>query len=118
MVIENAEWKTTIVGRGDYNKTVRDTVIAPVGIQRMGEMFASQMSDEKYYFWTLSNVNYSGTEINVITPEAGTFSRGLSPIETFVAARPSMYLKSNVVIANNNTGDGTYEHPYEIELGE
>jgi len=28
-----------------------------------------------------------------------------------------MYLKSNIRIASSNTGDGTYEHPYDIELG-
>jgi len=29
-----------------------------------------------------------------------------------------MYLKSNIRIASSNTGDGTYEKPYDIELGE
>ena len=31
-------------------------------------------------------------------------------------ARPSMYLKSTVRIASSNTGDGTYDNPYDIEL--
>ncbi len=84
-----------------------------IGLPRIGEMFTSHITrGTKINFWTL-------------TPDSARFVRNIlwygsssySSSDTALAVRPSLYLKSNVVIAKDNTGDGTYEHPYEIELG-
>lgn len=84
-----------------------------IGLPRIGEMFASQItrgvkstfltltpynsSDQVWYFSNRGNLTDNGNKVG--------------------GARPSMYLKENVIISKDNTGNGTYEHPYDIELG-
>ncbi len=90
-----------------------DTIAtASIGLPRVGEMFTSQSTKgTKADFWTL-------------TPSSSTTIQNANSygyLDSFFPSnkrgvRPSMYLKSNVVISSTNTGDGTYEHPYDIEL--
>jgi len=112
-------YKQSICATADSNVDVAscekttNVAIANIGLPRYGEMFASQITrKEKSTFWllTLYTNNYVfGVGVdNNLSRNSSTNPYG---------ARPSMYLKSNVVIASTNTGDGTYEHPYDIELG-
>lgn len=127
MIEPNTTWYLgTIAGGVSYKKSVCATVdantdirtctkttntTANIGLPRLGEMFTSQITrKEKESFWTLT----PQTTLDVLSV-SNTF-QGKTPTNSF-GARPSMYLKSNVVISKNNTGDGTYEHPYDIELG-
>ncbi len=88
------------------------SVAASIGLPRAGEMFTSQITrGTKAVFWTLTKLY---KEIRDVSAN-GYFNA--SPATQGLGARPSMYLKSNVVISSTNTGDGTYEHPYDIELG-
>ncbi len=92
-----------------------ETTIANIALSRVGEIFTSHITrelDGTSDFWTLTP---SSTVRSVL------FNGSLaSPVleRMSIKARPSMYLKAGVRIASANTGYGTYEHPYEIELGE
>lgn len=105
--IVNAEISANTCERTDTSTT------ASIGLPRVGEMFTSQITrGRKAVFWTLTPCStsivrsvYNGNGLSNSIPTMGW---GL---------RPSMYLKSNVVISSTNTGDGTYEHPYMVELG-
>ena len=118
-VESNASYKNSICASVDANistlhcEKTNLMTSATIGLPRVGEMFSSQIAKEKKEnFWTLTpSFSYYIRHIN-----AGGGLNDNSAVSTY-GARPSMYLKSNVVIARNNTGDGTYEHPYEIELG-
>ena len=86
---------------------------ASIGLPRVGEMFTSQITRGEYdEFWTLTP-RYSTSDVNFV---AGTGFMSLEYPTHGYGARPSMYLKANVKIARNNTGNGTYEHPYSVEI--
>ncbi len=120
-------YKASICQTADANISTlnceRTTAIAKayIGLPRVGEMFTSQITrGSKIQFWTLtpystSYVRFLHPDNSLSTSVGSTNNNELPTIPRSI--RPSLYLKSNVVIANNNTGDGTYEHPYEIELG-
>jgi len=114
-------FRNSCKGTVDVNSNVatcaRTTTVttANIGLPRVGEMFTSSISraTTRRIFWTLTPNEKSGfyyvsgaSDLSSYAPTAG------------FGARPSMYLKSNVVIAKDNTGDGTYEKPYDIELGQ
>ena len=85
---------------------------ASIALPRVGEMFTSQITrGTKASFWTLTP--YSASEVRYV-PKDGTLNISV-PSNGYYGARPSMYLKSGVVIASNNTGNGTYEYPYQIQ---
>ena len=80
-----------------------------VGLPRYGEMFAS-----------IQKNGYSSVKIALITPFTSSNvwfinsnAAGSNDITTNVHARPSIYLKSNVVITG---GDGTKSNPFTIAL--
>ncbi len=100
---------STIAAR-DCPKTTANTV-SNIGLPRAGEMFTSLITrGTQAHFWTLTPYNDSRVQcINSV-------SMGFYDPRDASSIRPSMYLKSNVVISKENTGDGTYEHPYDIEL--
>ena len=89
------------------------TTIANIGLPRYGEIFTSQITrGTKDYFWTLTP--YSASSVWYANGDG--YLNNFNPTGVY-GARPSMYLKSNIRIASSNTGDGTYEKPYDIELG-
>ncbi len=119
-VADGNSYKASICATVDANinvstctKTSVNTT-ANIGLPRMGEMFTSQMTrGTKANFWTLTpSSSFSVWFVN----ERSGFYHNTDSMSGY-GARPSMYLKSNVVISKDNTGDGTYEHPYDIELG-
>ncbi len=130
MIAENQTWYLGTVGNGANYKAsiclnVDSTVsssscnrteaitTATIGLSRVGEMFTSQIfRDAKIVFWTLTP--YSTLYVRDVH-NGGGLNYYVSTND--YGARPSMYLKQNVVISSTNTGDGTYEHPYDIELG-
>ncbi len=132
MIEPNQTW---YLGKGGYGMSYKDsicttvdinmststcskttsTTTANVALPRIGEMFTSQITrGARSYFWML-NPSSNGTRIESINSTDNMVADYASKERT---ARPSMYLKQNVVISKTNTGDGTYEHPYDIELGE
>ncbi len=115
-------YKATICQTVDVNisslecEKVTTTATAYIGLPRIGEMFCSQITrNTKSMFWTLTPVVHRTGASGVYYVDATNRIFSTSPNSTF-GVHPSLYLKSNVVIASTNTGDGTYEHPYEIEL--
>jgi len=116
---QGKSYKASICQTVDANVGVKDclktknTAVANIGLLRVGEMFTSQITDStRKKFWLLTP--NSTSDIRVIDTYSGL--NMYSPSSN-LGIRPSMYLKSNVVIASSNTGDGTYDHPYDIELG-
>jgi len=133
MIEPNTKWYLGTVGTGtsykasicatvEENTDIRtcvnaDNTTANIGLSRIGEMFTSNIKGGEnlsVVFWTLTP---SSTNKIWNVEFYGLREKYPSPSEGVPQARPSMYLKSNVVIAKDNTGDGTYEHPYDIELG-
>ncbi len=117
---QGQSYKLGVCSVADVNKSMQECtkvsylVKANIGLPRLGEMFVGQSSREsKETFWLLSAFTLSGASYVYCV---GADYNHTSPSFTH-GVKPSMYLKSNVVIASTNTGDGTYEHPYEIELG-
>ena len=116
----NFHYKGTVCAIIDANVSMNDCIdkatstTANIGLPRIGEMFTSNILRNGYTnFWTLTPYNSSyilnvSSDGNSYTNCNSTYREGI---------RPSMYLKSYVVIASDNTGNGTYEHPYKIELG-
>ncbi len=137
LVEENTTWyqaygepypsyKTTICKTVDVHTSASDcerytdsyVAISTIGLPRVGEMFSSHITrGEKQNFWTLSVYHGRETETTLVyLYQLGVLYDDYAQA-TKISARPSMYLKQNVVISSTNTGDGTYEHPYDIELG-
>jgi len=86
---------------------------ASIALPRVGEMFTSQITrGSKANFWTLTP--YSTSSVRNVRSYGNLYY--LNPTNGD-GARPSMYLKSTIKIATGNTGNGTYEYPYSIELG-
>lgn len=117
-VEENMSYKasicSTVDDAVDTASCARVSTIATanVGLPRVGEMFASQNTRfNKEDFWTLTS--FGNMYVHFVDSD-GHLNGAVS--SNSVGARPSMYLKSNVVISKDNTGDGTYESPYDIEL--
>lgn len=91
------------------------TSTTSIGLPRAGEMFASQITrNNRENFLTLTTIMSLGRTGIYITPN-NTID-GMDGTYSIVSdARPSMYLKSDVIIASDNTGNGTYEYPYSLE---
>ena len=119
MIEDNTTWYLGTVGSGaNYklakyqdatsNSLTTTTATAKIGLLRLGELMAGQFDGSTNDYWTLtpfstSDVryvdNYSSRNDN------SAFSHG---------SRPSMNLKSNVIITG---GKGTKEEPFTIKLG-
>jgi len=119
--MDSISYKLSICSVADSNVSTascpRTTVqsVGNIGLPRVGELFTSQISrGNRRFFWLLQTF-YTNSLLAYEILANGELNCD-SAISGY--SRPSMYLKSNVVIASTNTGDGTYEHPYDIELGQ
>jgi len=129
MIEPNTTWYLGLVTHGQTYKasvckTIDDTksinqctdrttsTTANIGLPRVGEMFSSQITrGTRQPFWQLTP--YTNTAVRYVKDYNSSSSS--DPTGAY-GARPSMYLKSNVVIASDNTGNGTYEHPYKLSM--
>jgi len=117
---DGTSYKASICSQVDVNTSTQNctktstTTTASIALPRLGEMFTSLITRANLNtaaFWTLtphstSDVRYMDTN-GIIDKNSSTFVYG---------ARPSMYLKSTVKIASDNTGNGTYEKPYKLSM--
>ena len=82
-----------------------------VGVLRVGEMFSSQLGSgyaTSSGTWLITP--YSSSSVRSVGSDGS--SGGNSPGSNTRAVRPSLNLKSTILILG---GDGTLEHPFEIE---
>ncbi len=127
MIEDSTTWYLGTVGRGASYKLAKytDTSMsgyatsteAKVGLLRLGELMLGQF--EKYYvngsdtglttyYWILTPFNSSNVRI------ADANGIGIAaPPSPAIGVRPSLNLKSNVIITG---GNGTKNSPFEIEL--
>ena len=123
MIEDNTAWYLGTVGEGGnyklakyQNATVSNlttsTTNAKIGLLRIGELMAGQF--DKYgnntSYWTLTP--YSTSHVNRVNNNGSGSGFG-SPTDSN-GSRPSMNLKSNVIITG---GKGTKEEPFTIKLG-
>ena len=102
----------TIETTKDCVKTTSIWNTGYVGLPRYGEMFASQQgkgSSSSNSIWLITP--YSSSRVWSVSGSGDGYSN-FNPSNTY-AARPSIYLKSNVVITG---GDGTKTNPFTIAL--
>ncbi len=138
MIVSNTTWYLGTVGEGaNYKLSICETAdsainvstcvrtanhtTATVGLPRVGEMFTSQITrGTKAIFWTLTPYIDRFNSVSGVrtVDQFGNLGYNDNMRTASFGVRPSMYLKPNVVIASTNTGDGTYEHPYTIELSQ
>ncbi len=88
------------------------TTIAKVGLLRFGELMAGQFDilDNNTSYWLLTPFNPNTSTVYYIGYSGGsTYTR----IPTSIGSKPSMNLKSNVVITG---GKGTKKEPFQIAL--
>ena len=124
MIEDSATWYLGTVGSGssysyknakytDASGTAITSNVAEakVGLLRFGELMAGQFDryGNNTYYWTLTP--YSSSKVRYVNNYGNASSR--SPSDNSSGVRPSVNLKSNVVITD---GDGTKEHPFEIAL--
>ena len=118
MIEDNTTWYLGTVGRGANYKLAKyqdapgsnlttSTTTAKIGLLRVGELMAGQF--DKYgnntNYWTLTPYDTS----SIRNSNGGAYS----PTTSF-GSRPSMNLKSNVIITG---GKGTKNSPFQIKLG-
>ena len=121
MIEDSTTWYLGTVGRGvsyrsaKYSSTTGNTLTsnittASVGLLRHGELMAGQFDrrDNNTTYWTLTPYNTS----NVRSVDYSGRASYYSPSDTY-GVRPSMNLKSNVVITG---GSGTKSDPFTIAL--
>ena len=120
MIEDSTTWYLGTVRRGSSYKLAKYTTDnaltsmtteAKVGLLRYGELMAGQFDrvDNNTYYWSLTP--YSTSVVWSVWSNAKASSG--NPLNTY-GVRPSMNLKSNVVITD---GDGTKNNPFTIELG-
>ena len=122
MIEDNTTWYLGTVGRGANYKLAKyqdatgsnlttSTTTAKIGLLRFGELMAGQF--DKYgnntIYWTLTP--YSTSSVRGVGSNGNV--NNYSPTDSY-GSRPSMNLKSNVVITG---GDGTKNSPFQIKLG-
>ena len=122
MIEDSTTWYLGTVGSGtsyklakyadaNMSSTNSSTTDAKAGLLRFGELMSGQFDryGNNTYYWTLtpysSSVVWSVLDSGNAYNDSPSFASGV---------RPSLNLKSNVVITG---GDGTKENPFEIELG-
>ena len=130
MIENSTTWYLGTVGNGVNYKLAKytDTAMSSltssttntkVGLLRMGELMAGQF--ERYTvkggtsttgltttYWTLTH--YSSSRVRLVDNSGAS---GIGSPSNASGVRPTMNLKSNVVITG---GDGTKEKPFQIEL--
>ena len=90
----------------------KNTYTGYVGLLRVGEMFSSQLKgalSSYQYMWLITP--YSSSYVRIVTAFGNLHVS--SPSGDTFAVRPTVNLKSNVIITS---GDGTEQHPFEIAL--
>ena len=94
------------------NILTSSTTTAKVGLLRMGELMAEQFDryGNNTYYWTLTP--YSSSSVWYVGHN-GVAYNGFSPSSDSFGVRPSVNLKSNVVITG---GDGTKDRPFTLAL--
>ena len=121
MIEDNTTWYLGTVGNTNYklakyqdatsSNLTTSTTTAKVGLLRLGELMAGQF--DKYgknaTYWTLTP--YSTSNVRIFNNSGIGYNN--SPTGS-LGSRPSMNLKSNVVITG---GKGTKEEPFSIKLG-
>ena len=87
------------------------TTTAKVGLLRLGELMAEQFdkNGKNATYWTLTP--YSSSYVRNVSSYGGS---SLNSPANSNGSRPSMNLKSNVVITG---GDGTKNNPFQVKLG-
>ena len=115
----SGSYKNSLCNTNNTTETINDCVKTTsiwngyVGLPRLGEMFASQQGEDynsSNNMWLITPKN-NNEVYNIISSGYGsTFSISLS---RGYCARPSIYLKSNVVITG---GSGTPNDPFTIAL--
>ena len=83
-----------------------------VGLLRLGEIMAGQLNmfENNSYYWTITPYV---VPVNVRLLHSQGYANSSYPPTTAFGIKPSMNLKSNVIITS---GDGTKENPFEIAL--
>ena len=121
MIEDNTTWYLGTVGSGtsyklakytdtNMSSTVSTTTDAKVGLLRLGELMSGQfdVNDNNRLYWMLTS--YDASRIHTISNYGNLNTTRLS---TAGGIRPSLNLKSNVVITG---GDGTKNNPFTIAL--
>ena len=87
------------------------TTTAKIGLLRLGELMTGQFDGQgnNNAYWTLTSYDTS----RVLCIDYHGYDSSISPTDSR-GFRPSMNLKSNVVITG---GDGTKNSPFQIKLG-
>ena len=115
----SGSYKNSLCNTNNTTETIKNCVKTTsiwntgyVGLPRYGEMFASQQgggSSSSNDIWLITPSNSSNVWY---ATESGIANGNTAPSYTN-AARPSIYLKSNVVITG---GDGTKSNPFTISI--
>ena len=121
MIEDNTTWYLGAIGSGGSYKLAKYTdtsmtnltssTTAKVGLLRLGELLAGQFDNNKSNtaYWTLTPYNASSNRSIYIDGYVDWYS----PTSYSFGIRPSMNLKSNVMITG---GNGTENNPFQIEL--
>ena len=124
MIEDNTTWYLGTVGSGSSysyknakytdasgTTTTSNVTQARVGLLRYGELMSGQFDryGNNTNYWTLTP--YSSSNVRYVS-DYGTVNYS-SPSSYSYGVRPSLNLKSNVVITG---GDGTKEQPFTLDL--
>ena len=123
MIEDSTTWYLGTVGSGTSYKLAKYTDVsvttttsnvaeAKVGLLRLGELMAGQFDryGSNTIYWILTP--YSSSRVRLVNTDG--YANYDSPSGYSRGARPSLNLKSNVVITS---GDGTKNNPFTITLG-
>ena len=122
MIEESSTWYLGTVGIGASYKMAKytndnmtdyaTTANSKVGLLRLGELMAGQFDryENNRNYWTLTPIDMS--YVRLVIDNGHMNNRNPSNMN---AVRPSLNLKSNVIITS---GTGTKEDPFEIDLSE
>ena len=97
----------------DNTINVNNAIKLKIGLLRSGELMASQFASYKNSadYWLLTQ--YDDNETNNIGNSGDVWKNNPSNALTYISVKPTMNLKSNVVITR---GDGTKNNPFTVAL--
>ena len=121
MIEDTTTWYLGTVGSGasyklaKYTNTtdnilISSTTNSKVGLLRYGELVSGQFDryDNNTYYWTLTP--YSASNVRSVNHNGRA---GNSNLTNAVGIKPSLNLKSNVIITS---GDGTKQNPFQLSV--
>ena len=121
MIEDTTTWYLGTVGSGasyklaKYTNTtdnilISSTTNSKVGLLRYGELMSGQFDryDNNTYYWTLTP--YSASNVRSVNHNGRA---GNSNLTNAVGIKPSLNLKSNVIITS---GDGTKQNPFQLSV--